>query len=154
MIRCTIRWFNCLIKILHPEFLIKSAKSQHMLHHISGVVRGGRGAKCPRRHLPWGRHFRFQKATLRAAFSVQKSNSKGGIFGSKKQFYWRHFRFKKATLKAAFSVQKSNPGGGIFGSRKQPWRRHFRFKKATQKAAFSVQKSKPKGGIFGSNKQH
>ena len=59
----------------------------------SGVVRGAEGAKCPRRHLPLGRHFQFKKATLQAAFSVQRSN----------------------TTKAAFSVQKSNPKGGIFG---------------------------------------
>ena len=64
----------------------------------SGVVRRGRGGKMLQAAL-----------ALKAAFSVQKSNPKGGIFGS-----------KKATLKAAFSVQKRNPKGGIFGSKKQP----------------------------------
>ena len=65
---------------------------------------------------------------LRAAFSVQKSSHKGGIFSSQKQRRRRNFRFEKATLKAAFSVametafsvQKSNSKGGIFSSNKQP----------------------------------
>ena len=46
---------------------------------------------------------------LGAAFSVQKSNYKGGIFSSQKQ-----------PPEAALSVQKSNPKGDIFDSKKHP----------------------------------
>ena len=65
----------------------------------------------------------------RAAYSVQKSNHKGGIFSSKKQPLRRHFRFKKATIQAPFFVQKTS-----------------------LKATFQLKRSNSKGDIFGSKK--
>ena len=91
------------------EFKCFKCKIRDKMGPMQWRSEGGRGGKdAPGGTCPKGGIFKFTKATLKAAFSVPKSNPRG----------W-HFWYKKATLKAAFSVQKSNPKGGIFDSKKQ-----------------------------------
>ena len=59
---------------------------------------------------------------LRAAFLVQKSSHRGGIFSSQKQLQRRNFRFKKATIEVAFLVRKATLEAEFSVQKKQPQR--------------------------------